>query len=309
MKKYIFTSLLALAAFFGAVGPTKAQTKTTHCFAVRDTADLYLDLYMPEDPALVAMNRPVVLFAFGGGFQSGTRDHESYLPWFRALCSQGFPVVSIDYRLGLKGIEYKMNFKFLNQLQNAIDSAVEDMYSATVYLLKHAETLRLENRGIVISGSSAGAVMSLQAEYYIANGFPLTSLLPEGFNYAGVMAFSGAVLSHRGRVRYDTAPCPQLLFHGTDDRMVTYRQIRIFHHCFGGSNHIARQLKRAEANYQIWRFSGHYHEICVSMLRNLDKELPFLCRNVERGERVITDAVVDDPVIPIPDWGNEAAVR
>ena len=310
MKRILTLSLMLCALAAGPLAETlSAQTKTTLKFAHRDTCDLYLDLYMPADAALLAECKPVILFAFGGGFYSGERDAKDYIEWFGALCAKGYPVVSMDYRLGLKGVKYAKNLKFVAKLEKAIDIAVEDMYSATNYILENAASLGLEGRGIVVSGSSAGAVTSLQAEYCIANDMPLAGVLPEGFNYAGVMSFSGAVFSKKGNVSYAKTPCPQLLLHGTLDKMVTYKQIKMFGMCFGGSSHIAKQLAKQGCNYQILRFTDHYHEICVSMMHNLDKEIYFLEHNVALGENLIIDAVITDPGIEIPDWATAPAVE
>ena len=306
MKKTIITALVLLA-IAGALS-LGAQSKTTLKFAERDTCSLYMDLYMPSDTTLATRTRPLVIFIFGGGFQNGTRDSKGYVPWFEALCAHGYPVASIDYRLGLKGIEYKMSLDFVSKLEKAIDIAVEDLFSATNYILDNARALGLEGRGIVVSGSSAGALTSLQAEYYLANGDPKAAPLPQGFNYAGVMAFSGAIFSRVGGVKYSGEPCPQLLLHGTADRMVPYRQIKIFNLCLGGSSHIAKRLKKQGCNYQILRFDGNYHEICVSMMHNLGRELAFLRRNVERGEKTVIDALISDPSIPVPDWAKNPAV-
>ena len=307
MKKTILLVAVLLSVVAGF--PLGARNKTTLKFAERDTCSLYLDLYMPESAALLAEGKPLVIFIFGGGFYSGERDAETYIPWFEALNANGYPVASIDYRLGLKGVPYKKNLKFVGKLENAIDIAVEDLFSATNYILDNALSLGLEGRGIVISGSSAGAVTSLQAEYYIANENPKAAVLPDVFNYAGVMAFSGAVFSRKGNVKYKNTPCPQLLLHGMLDEMVVYKQIKMFGLCFGGSSHIARQLKKGGYNYQILRFTDNYHEICVSMMNNLDYELAFLSRNVERGEKIVIDATITDPAIPIPDWAKTPAVK
>ena len=307
MKKILTLTALLLSVL--ATETINAQTKTTLKFAQRDTCDLFLDLYMPTDTALLAENKPLILFAFGGGFYSGERDAKDYIEWFNALNAKGYPVASMDYRLGLKGVKYAKNLKFVAKLEHAVDIAVEDMYSATNYLLENAKDLCLEGRGIVISGSSAGAMTSLQAEYYIANDAEIAKVLPEGFNYAGVMSFSGAVFSKKGNVTYAKTPCPQLLLHGMLDRMVTYKQIKMLGMCLGGSSHIAKQLAKAGYNYQILRFTNNYHEICVSMMRNLDKELEFLSRNVEKGENIIIDAVITDPEIKIPDWATTPAVE
>lgn len=299
MKKFLILSLVFLGAFAAAGG---AQTKSTYLFAQRDTCSLYLDVYMPADSVQAAVGKPVILFAFGGGFMSGRRDDRSYVSWFRKLNEEGYPVVSIDYRLGLKGAKYGMNGKFVRQLENAITIAAEDMLSATAYVLEHAEELGLEGRAIVTSGSSAGAITALQSEYFIANGFPAAAVLPEGFNYAGVMSFSGAIFSRDGRIKYKNEPCPQLLFHGTSDTLVPYKQLQFLNTCFGGSSHIAESLRREGRNYQIWRFKGHYHEIAASMNFNLQKELSFLEHNVIAGEKIVMDSLVEDPTIPVPSW-------
>lgn len=296
MKKALTLAVALLAAFSVNAG---AQTKTTFKFADRDTCSLYLDLYMPDKPVA---DKPVVLFMFGGGFISGVRDAYYYLPWFNALLGEGYPVVSIDYRLGLKNASYGTDLKFASALEHAIDIAVEDLYSATNFLLEKAPELGLEGRGIVTSGSSAGAVSVLQGEYYIANGLPKANSLPQGFNYAGVMAFSGAIFSRNGNVKYKNEPCPQMILHGISDNTVPYKQIKILNLCFGGGGHIAKSLKKEDRNYQAWHFRNHYHEISMSMEINFQRELVFLERNVANGEKLVIDAIVDDPAIPIPDW-------
>ena len=301
MRRFLILYLVFLGTFAAAAG---AQTQSTYLFAERDSVSLYLDVHMPADSALLAQGKPVVLFAFGGGFTSGSRAEKSYLPWFEALTSLGYPVVSIDYRLGLKGAKFGINPKFVRQLEYSIHIATEDMMAATLYLLENAEELGLEGRGIVAAGSSAGAITALQAEYCISNDMPEAEVLPEGFNFSGVMAFSGAVFSRKGRVRYAKEPCPQLLFHGTSDNLVPYKQIQALSTCLGGSCHIAQSLKQEGRNYQIWRFKDRHHEIAASMLYNLRRELSFLEHNVEQGERVIIDSTVVDSTLPAPSWAT-----
>ena len=68
---------------------------------------------------------------------------------------------------------------------------------------------------IVIAGSSAGAMISLSAEWEICKGNG-----PKGFRAAGVMSFAGAIMSDSGTPSYPSEPCPQLLIHGTADNFV-----------------------------------------------------------------------------------------
>ena len=68
---------------------------------------------------------------------------------------------------------------------------------------------------------------------------PLQQYLPDGFRYAGVIAFSGAIFSRRGlNYRYDT-PAPTFFLHGTADRLVPYRQIKLLNIGFYGSDRVA----------------------------------------------------------------------
>ena len=92
----------------------------------------------------------------------------------------------------------------------------------------------MDPSNIVISGSSAGAISVMQAEYEIANRTSWASVLPQGFNYAGVMSFSGAILSRKGKVKYQTVPCPTMMLHGTADMLVPYKQIAVFNLGFFG---------------------------------------------------------------------------
>ena len=161
----------------------------TYLYARRDTCDLFMDVYEPADGSeetFDGIRKPTILFMFGGGFIRGTRDDESYNSWFRKMTENGYRVISIDYRLGLKG-SAKVGIAQVNVLDKAIHMAVEDLFSATNFIIDNADQFGIDPSDIVISGSSAGAISVMQAEYEIANRTAWASVLPEGFNYAGVM--------------------------------------------------------------------------------------------------------------------------
>ena len=93
----------------------------TYMFEQRDTCDLFLDIYNPasgSETTFKGHEKPTILFIFGGGFIRGTRDDEGYLPWFKMLTDNGYRVVSIDYRLGLKGAD-KVGIAQVNLLDKA----------------------------------------------------------------------------------------------------------------------------------------------------------------------------------------------
>lgn len=269
----------------------------TYIYVRRDTCDLYLDIYDPAEGSMTIFEgkeKPTVIFMFGGGFIRGTRDNEDYNRWFRQLTGNGYRVVSIDYRLGLKGAD-KVGVAQVNILDKAIHMAVEDLFSATVFLADNAKELGIDPGNMVISGSSAGAIAVMQAEYEIANGTSWTAVLPQGFNYAGVMSFSGAILSREGKVDYKTAPCPTLMLHGTADAVVPYEQITFFNLGFFGGGKLVERFRKYDLNYNMYHFIDYGHEIAGSMDTTLDLQIKFLETNIIQGKKRIVNAWVSDP--------------
>lgn len=301
LKSLSLAALLAFAAISGIdtygreFGPDG-----TFQFAQRDTCELFLDIYEPAAGSSTTWKgheKPTIIFMFGGGFISGERDTPYYRKWFEAMTKNGYRVVSIDYRLGLKGAK-KVGIAQVNLLDKAIHIAVEDLFSATVFLIDNAETLGINPDNIVISGSSAGAISVLQAEYELCNSTPCSEGLPEGFRYAGIISFSGAILSREWNLDFDMEPSPVLLLHGTEDNLVTYKQIKFFNIGFYGSSKIAERFAAKGYDYNIIRFMDHGHEVAGSMYETLRYQLCFLQENVmERTGRTV-DALIDDPAIP-----------
>ena len=275
-------------------------------FAERDTCSLWLTIWNPTPGSVTSIGgkeKPTVLFVFGGGFVGGERNNGHQREWYKRLCDEGYHVVAIDYRLGLKGVSWGFNMKFLHAVQNAIDMAVEDLFSATQWLMEHGREYGIDADNLVISGSSAGAITVLQAEYELANRTERCPL-PTTFNYAGVMAFSGALYSYQGGPYYKTEPCPTLLFHGTEDRIVTYKKMKMGRRFFGGLDPLAKMYKKKGFNYNAYRFKDHGHEIASAMTRLIHEELRFMETNVMRGKKRIIDTVIEDPDIDIPDWAK-----
>ena len=280
---------------------------TTLCFARRDTCDLKLDFYTAapdRGPCADTLRKPVVIHVFGGAFLTGRRNQSGDIPWYRELADQGYHVAAIDYRLGLKGLDLKPDLSAVGALMNAIQMAVDDLFAATNYLIDNAEALGIDPDRIVVSGSSAGAITALEAEWEICNRKEPAAVLPGWFNYAGILSFSGAILSLDGPITFPQKPCPILLHHGTADKIVPYGRIDIFRKHFAGSDAIAKKLGAAGANYQILRYSGNGHEIANLMRRNLPEELRFLEENVIKGVHRTMDATLSDGAIEKPDWGN-----
>ena len=105
----------------------------TYHYATADGQHLMLDLYsLPTDNSAP---RPCMIFAFGGGFVMGERNHEYYARYFDTLAKSGIVVASIDYRLGLKNTPKNGGIKtMIGIMQHAVDIAVEDIYTATCFI-------------------------------------------------------------------------------------------------------------------------------------------------------------------------------
>ena len=269
----------------------------TYLYVKRDTCDLYLDIYNPAAGSQTYFDgkeKPSIIFMFGGGFIGGERNNEFYNKWFKQLTDNGYRVISIDYRLGLKGSN-KVGVAQVNVLDNAIHMVVEDLFSATNFIIDNAAELGINPNNMVISGSSAGAISAMQAEYEIANKTKWAEVLPEGFNYAGVMSFAGAILSREGKVDYKNAPCPTLMLHGTADGLVPYEQIAFFNLGFFGGGKLVERFKKFDLNYNMYHFTDYGHEIAGSMETTLDLQLKFLETNVIQGKKRIIEAWISDP--------------
>lgn len=305
MKQFHVVAALVACLFLSVSAPLLAQE--TYLFAQRDTCSLYLDIWRPAEGAQTSIGevqKPTILFVFGGGFIQGTRDGQYFRSWFLRLIEEGYTVVSIDYRLGMKG--YKVG-KGLNGAIKACDRfclaqqvGVEDVFSAVSFLDQNQEELGIDPANIVLSGSSAGAIISLASAYAIANG--QTEGLPEGFKFKGVMSFAGAIISKNGAPVFKNAPCPLLLLHGTADGAVEYDHFGAFGKGIWGSSYIAKQLQKKGWPCSIWRFKDRTHDVAGYMdyVWNIEKD--FLEKDVMQGISRNIDSIIDDP--SLPSWSN-----
>lgn len=292
-------SLLWLAVMMCMTAMTCAQEnckvqKQTFTFAVKGTDTLKLDKY--EVPSLGAdQPKPVLLFAFGGGFKGGDKAGKNYIPYFNFLANNGYVVVSTDYRVGLKNLD-TANLKgpedFVVALQRAIAMAVEDFFDATRFIIDHSGDWKVNPQRIIACGSSAGAVTSLQAEYEICNGTELAQRLPQSFNYAGVVSFAGAI-ANLGAPEWSQKPCPLMLFHGDADRTVPFEKAVMDNVGLWGSAYIAGQLDEMQSPYYFYKVENAGHEMAdIPMRNNRYDILSFLSQLVIGKEKLMINTDV-----------------
>lgn len=302
MKKTFLTILaVLLAASQGLSG------QEVYCYADRDTCDLYLDIFRPSEGTASRsedISKPTIVYLFGGGFIGGQRKDVFTMKWFKLLNDNGFPVVTIDYRLGMKN--YKVG-KGLSGALKAVDRfllsqqvGVEDLFSAISYLDENKEKLGIDTGNIVFAGSSAGAIITLAAVHAIANGN--TAGLPEGFKPKGAISFAGAIISTSGAPDFENAPCPLLLFHGTADKAVAYKHYGIFGKGIWGSDFLAGRLSKKGYPHCIYRFKDRTHDVAAYHMVLWELERQFLEECVMAGHVKTLDAFVDDT--SLPSWGS-----
>ena len=316
MKRFLFI----LTAFCASL---TLAAQETYLFAQKDTSSLYLDIHRPtNDHRLTtsdlpdSIQKPTIMYVFGGGFKSGSRNRDYQLQWFKTLNDNGYTVVAIDYRLGMK--HYKMGkglisvAKSVNQFYASQQLGVEDVFSAISFLSQHPE-LNIDINNLVMAGSSAGAIISLASAYAVANNQipstndqrPSTNDLPSDFQFKGVLSFAGGIISLKGAPKFTSAPCPILLFHGLKDNAVAYKHLSAFGKGIWGSSFLATKLKKIHANYSIWRFKDRAHDVASYMNLLWPEEQAFLETNVMQSTPCIIDALVDNPALPVwREWGT-----
>ncbi|GAA3936545.1 alpha/beta hydrolase fold domain-containing protein [Chitinophaga oryziterrae] len=268
------------------------QQKTTLTYSVKGSDTLKMDIYSNQD---IQEKKPCVLFVFGGGFFMGQRDADYYAVYFNELVQHNYKVITIDYRLGLKGNKKKISPLNTKPLKEAIEMAVTDLYDATAYLIKNEDKLGIDTSMMMLSGSSAGGITVLHADWEKRNHTDITSQLPEDFQYKAVLSFAGAILSYKGKPSYKIPPAPTMLFHGTEDKVVIYNKIRLFNKGFFGSKALAKRFRQKKYPYYFERVEGMGHEVAGSpMKENLDDILWFIDAYVYKKKQYLIEVDFND---------------
>ena len=293
MKRIILIFVSAIVAV-----STFAVNKSTYAFAEKDGQTLKLDVYMPED---TLKEHPCIVFAFGGGFKMGARDEASYQKFLTEMAENGIVGVSIDYRLGLKDKEIKNLIQLAKILETSVNMAVEDMASAVKFVLENATELKVNPKQIMLSGSSAGAITSLQTDYYLCNS--RIKELPEDFRFAGVISFAGAVASFGEKLEYKKQPAPVLFMHGTKDELVTYNKQVVLKRGMYGSNYLIENLwVKNNWPYMALRFRNFGHEVAmIGFKENVPTILEFIDRFVLNPNKIyVTDVTIAEQGVNEP---------
>ena len=306
-------------------------------YAVKGNDTLTVDIY--TDPAAPAgVNRPLLIYLYGGGFESGTRfdgssDILDFVPYF--VREYGYIGAAIDYRVEFANARrqgrvpentaatdfddpaYMSCQAVVDELISAKEMAVEDFMDATSFLLGLADKYGFDTGKVIAAGSSAGALTILGAEYHLCNGHEMASShLPADFRYAALIPMAGGIwTSIDEQLHFDTAPCPIMLFHGDADELVPYGRMDLkqFGVSWHGSREIADLLREMRVPYCLYTVEGASHiingltmatnksEIDGFVKRMLDLEMKVQVEVVERSLTQPHDAkwAMEEYVIPL----------
>ena len=280
------------------------QQDSLHCpqtfaYAKHDTV-LHLDIYQPA----AAANGFTVIHIFGGGFAAGSRTNKWDVAYCRQLAAEGYRAVAIDYRLGLRGAT-NVGMQTIKLLENAIYIAVEDCSAAVAWLCENAATLGIDTSKVIIEGSSAGAITALMTDYARCNKLDCAAVLPPAWKPAAVIAYSGAIFSRKGKPSWDySMPAPTLLFHGTVDKVVTYKKIELFNTGFYGSNAIVKSLKKYNLPFAIYRYTDLGHEVSVGGPLTISELNLFVKQYVTDSRKLHADITITDDSIPPSEYSK-----
>ncbi len=195
------------------------------------TQDLKLDLYEPLGDTLA--RRPLIMFAFGGGFLIGAKEDEDARSLCDSFARKGFVTASINYRLG-------MNVADGSSGERAVYRAVQDWSAAIRYFKEFADSFRIDTNWVFAGGVSAGSISAMHSQYMSEAERPASSYasgLPFIAPDLGCKTCSGNTYNHSTKVKAlvnawgaigDTSwiepseSTPMISFHGDLDPVVPY---------------------------------------------------------------------------------------
>ena len=173
---------------------------------------LRLDLYTPQGD--LATDRPVFVFAHGGGFTSGDKNAGDAPGWAIALAQRGYVTASINYRMGPHAVVAPVDTV---EERQQIEIARADMQTAVRWFRSQAVQLGIDPDRIAVGGSSAGAITALGVAVHADD--PAAGDLA-GYSSAVCTAVSMYGANEPSAIGPDDAGA--IFHHGTVDGIVPY---------------------------------------------------------------------------------------
>lgn len=222
--------------------------KTTDVYAVKGKQKLHFDLYLPDQ--YLGEKRELVILLHRGDFASGTRNGENETTTCEYLCEQGYVVASMDYRLGLLSVPFRPD-----TILKAVQMGIDDLVTMTNYAQSHAEEWNIDLEHVVLVASGAGAVIALTAEYELCNG--RLKGLPGGFNYAFMVANTGAIATAGEQLRWGKPSCPTMLIISERSTVVPEERFFVPGLLLVGGQHLYQAISNSGADSLLYDLRFH----------------------------------------------------
>jgi predicted esterase len=210
-------------------------TRTTVQFgsninAFGQSQNLLMDIYQPKNDTLA--RRPLIIWAFGGGFVGGARADMAFFA--NEASRRGYVSASIDYRLYSTMLPLDSP-----RVSRAVVQAIHDMKAAVRFFRKsvkeNGNPYKVDTNNIIVGGVSAGAIMAMHVAAMDSLD-PIPQFLRDtirtqggfegnsgnaGYSSAvkGALNMSGALFRKEMLDRNDP---PFASYHGTADDVVAY---------------------------------------------------------------------------------------
>jgi sialidase-1 len=211
-----------------------------------EQGDLNLHLFYPEGHK-AGINRPVVIFFFGGGWAGGTP--AQFYQQCAYYASHGIVAISADYRV-------------IKKHKTTPFQCVEDGKSAIRWVRANANKLGIDPNKIIAGGGSAGghvaACTALIEGYEVGDTSisskpnalvlfnPVLDTTKKGYGAEKVKG-KETVISPNHHIKKNLPPC--IVFHGTADRTVP----------FSNATDFVSQMKEAGNNCKLIPIKGVEH--------------------------------------------------
>lgn len=283
-------------------------------YGIIGSQDLRLDLYMPAGDELE--KRPVIIYAFGGGFLIGLRSQPPIPEYCERWARMGYVVAAIDYRIGF-------NTTSSGSAERAVYRGVQDVRAAMRFLGQFSDSYGIDTTSIFLTGSSAGCFSGLHSTFMEDSDRPQSTygilLEPSdmgcadcsGNNYLdnrelrprGIINHWGAILdtSFINANEFDNVPV--ISFHGTSDLIVPYGSGSPFSYpifpVVQGSAPIHQRLTNLGVMNELHSWEGVGHEPWLTEPQWLDTVFiyspPFLYETM----RPQTSGISGDDEVPV----------
>ena len=237
--------------------------------AANETQKLFMDIVEPKGDTL--SRRPVIVFAFGGGFVSGKR--QDMLLFTSVFAKRGYVCATIDYRIW---DTQKLGAPDSSKIVPVSVQAIMDMKASLRYLYKSAKEgnpYKIDTNNIIVGGVSAGAITAMNVAHMDStDNIPafLRTLVKNQGGFEGTSGNPGYSSKVKGVINMsgglykadwiDAGDASFVSYHGTADNVVPYDMgPNVYNFSTEGSAACTRQAQKVRVPSYLYTVQGGGH--------------------------------------------------